>query len=247
MIRVCAALIAGIILALLLASCGGSEDEESPATSAPPPPAAQPTSAPAATPTSITSAEESSDSEAAADGASTITVTEGSKALYRINEQLAGRDLPNDAVGTTSDVEGQIVFSDDGTVDAEQSKITVGVRSLRSDSDRRDSYIQRNSLESNQYPEVTIAVAEIRGLSWPLPTSGDASFEMIGDLTIRDQTRQVTWETTATFTDGGVEGLAKTVVTFEQYQMTKPRVAIVLSVVDEIRLEINFVATVSGG
>ena len=187
------------------------------------------------------------DSEAAADGASTITVTEGSKALYRINEQLARRDLPNDAVGTTSDVEGQIVFSDDGTVDAEQSKITVGVRSLRSDSDRRDSYIQRNSLESNQYPEVTIAVAEIRGLSWPLPTSGDASFEMIGDLTIRDQTRQVTWETTATFTDGGVEGLAKTVVTFEQYEMTKPRVAIVLSVVDEIRLEINFVATVSNG
>ena len=117
MARICAALIAGIILALLLASCGGSEDEESPATSAPPPPAAQPPSAPAATPTSITSAEESSDSEAAADGASTITVTEGSEALYRINEQLARRDLPNDAVGTTSDVEGQIVFSDDGTVD----------------------------------------------------------------------------------------------------------------------------------
>ena len=247
MARICAALIAGIILALLLASCGGSEDEESPATSAPPPPAAQPTSAPAATPTSITSAEESSDSEAAADGASTITVTEGSEALYRINEQLARRDLPNDAIGTTSDVEGQIVFSDDGTVDAEQSKITVGVRSLRSDSDRRDSYIQRNSLESNRYPEVTIGVTEIRGLSWPLPTSGEVSFEMVGDLTIRDQTRPVTWETTATFTDGGVEGLAKTVVTFEQYEMTKPRVAIVLSVVDEIRLEINFVATVSGG
>ena len=85
------------------------------------------------------------------------------------------------------------------------------------------------------------------GLSWPLPTSGEVSFEMVGDLTIRDQTRPVTWETTATFTDGGVEGLAKTVVTFEQYEMTKPRVAIVLSVVDEIRLEINFVATVSGG
>ena len=70
---------------------------------------------------------------------------------------------------------------------------------------------------------------------------------MVGDLTIRDQTRPVTWETTATFTDGAVEGLAKTVVTFEQFDMTKPRVAIVLSVVDEIRLEINFVATVSDG
>ena len=244
MVRTCATLIAGTILALLLTSCGGSEDHDP----EPPPPAgAQPTSPPAATPTPTASAEESSDSEAAADGGAIITVTEGSEALYRINEQLARRDLPNDAVGTTSEIEGQIVFSAAGTVDAERSKITVGVGSLRSDSDRRDSYIQRNSLESNQYPEVIIAVKEVPGLSWPLPTSGEVSFEMVGDLTIRDQTRPVTWETTATFTDGGVEGLAKTVVTFEQYEMTKPRVAIVLSVVDEIRLEINFVATVSDG
>lgn len=243
MARILAVLIAGTILALLLASCGGSEDEET-SSPPPPPPAAQPTSAPTATPT--TAPEEPSDSEAV-DRATVIMVTRGSEALYRINEQLARRDLPNDAVGTTSDIEGEIVFSADGTVDAERSKITVGVRSLRSDSDRRDSYIRGRSLESDQYPDVTIAVTEIRGLSWPLPTSGEASFEMVGDLTIRDQTRPVTWETTATFTDAGVEGLAKTVVTFEQYQMTKPRVAIVLSVADEIRLEINFVATVSGG
>ena len=145
MVRTCATLIAGTILALLLTSCGGSEDHDP----EPPPPAgAQPTSPPAATPTPTASAEESSDSEAAADGGAIITVTEGSEALYRINEQLARRDLPNDAVGTTSEIEGQIVFSAAGTVDAERSKITVGVGSLRSDSDRRDSYIQRNSLES---------------------------------------------------------------------------------------------------
>ena len=244
--RVFSVLIAGIILSISLASCGGSEAEETSPPPPPPPPAAQPTSTPAPTSTPIAEAEEPADSEAA-DGATVITITDDSEAVYRINEQLARRDLPNDAVGTTSDIEGQIVFSEDGTVDAERSKITVGVRSLKSDSDRRDSYIQRNSLESNQYPEVTIAVTEIRGLSWPLPTSGEATFEMVGDLTIRDQTDTVTWETTATFAEGEVLGLAKTVVTFEQYGMTKPRVAIVLSVVDEIRLEISFVATVSGG
>ena len=188
MVRTCATLIAGTILALLLTSCGGSEDHDP---EPPPPAAAQPASPPAATPTPTAEAEESSDSEAAADGGAIITVTEGSEALYRINEQLARRDLPNDAVGTTSEIEGQIVFSAAGTVDAERSKITVGVGSLRSDSDRRDSYIQRNSLESNQYPEVIIAVKEVPGLSWPLPTSGEVSFEMVGDLTIRDQTRPV--------------------------------------------------------
>ncbi len=246
MARISAVLMAGAIMALLLAACGGSEDEE-PASPPPPPPAAQPTSAPEAAPTPTVAPEESADSEAATDGSTTISVTDGSEAVYRINEQLARRDLPNDAVGTTSEVEGQIVFLEDGSVDAERSEITVGVRSLTSDSSRRDSYIQRNSLESNQYPEVTLALKEIRGLAWPLPTSGEATFEMVGDLTIRDQTHSSTWETTATFTADGIEGLAKTVVTFEQYGMTKPRVAIVLSVVDEIRLEISFIATVSGG
>ncbi len=244
MLKTCAALIAGIIMAILLASCGGSEDAEAPAAS-PPTPAAQPTSAPAAKSTPAAAPVGSSASDVI-DGTTVITVTEGSEAIYRINEQLARRDLPNDAVGATSEIEGQIVFSEDGTVDPERSRITVGVRSLQSDSDRRDSYIQRNSLESSQYPEVTIDVTEIRGLSWPLPTSGQADFQMVGDLTIRDQTHSATWETTATFTDAEVQGLAETVVTFEKYQMTKPRVAIVLSVADEIRLEINFVATVSG-
>ena len=240
MTRIFAVLTAGIFLTFCLAACGGSEDEET--TSPPPSPAAQPTSAPEAAFTPTAAPEEPADS-ATTDGATVITVTEGSEALYRINEQF----LSNDAVGTTSEVEGQIVFQEDGSVDAERSKITVGVRSLSSDSSRRDSYIQRNSLESNQYPEVTLAVKEIRGLAWPLPTSGEATFDMVGDLTIRDQTHSSTWETTATFTADGVEGLAKTVVTFEQYGMTKPRGVIVASVANEIRLEISFVAIVSGG
>lgn len=244
MARICAILIAGSVAVFFTVACGDSEGGESPAPSPSPLTAAQPTSAPAVTPTAIS--EGPSDSPAA-DGATIITVTGGSEALYRINEQLARRNLPNDAVGTTREIEGQIVFSADGTVDAEQSKITVGVGTLQSDSDRRDSYIRRNSLESDRFPNVEIAVKEVRGLPWPLPSSGEASFHMLGDLTIRDQTRPVTWEGTASFSDARVEGLAKTVVTFEQFEMTKPRVAIVLSVADEIRLEISFAATVSGG
>ena len=35
-------------------------------------------------------------------------------------------------------------------------------------------------------------------------------------------------------------GIAKTMITFEQFGLTKPRVAVVVSVTDEIRLEIDF-------
>ena len=239
MMGICMRSTAGVFIVLLFAACGASESQDPPT---PSPASAQPTAAATAT---VDDA--ASDSPAVESGMTVITLLGGSEALYRINEQLARRDLPNDAVGTTSDIDGQIVFSADGAVDAEQSKIRVNVRTLRSDSDRRDGYIRGRSLESDRFPNVDIAVQEVRGLPWPLPASGQAAFQMEGGLTIRDQTRLVTWDVTANFDGGTVDGLAKTEVTFEQFGITKPRVAIVLSVADEIRLEVAFKAAISGG
>lgn len=240
MMRICMASTVAALVLLLVAACGGSDESQESPTSPPSTPAA-------AQPTATVAADPPSDSGAANGGMTVITLLEGSEALYRINEQLANRDLPNDAIGTTEDIDGQIVFAADGTVDAEQSKITVNVSTLRSDSDRRDGYLQRRSLESQRFPNVEIVVQDVQGLPWPLPASGQVAFQMSGDLTIRDQTRLVTWDVTANFDGAEVEGLAMTEVTFEQFAMTKPSVAIVLSVADEIGLEFEFKAAISGG
>src|SRR5687768_12656231 len=54
-----------------------------------------------------------------------LTITTGSKARYKVREQLAGISFPSDAVGTTEGVTGAIVINPDGSVDATASKITV--------------------------------------------------------------------------------------------------------------------------
>lgn len=247
--RICMTSTVAALVLLLVAACGGSDEtQESPTTSPSTPAAAQPTATVAADPpTATVAADPPSDSGATNGGTTVVTLLEGSEALYRINEQLANRNLPNDAIGTTEDIDGQIVFSADGTVDAEQSKITVNVKTLQSDSDRRDRYIRGRSLESDDFPNVEIVVQDVQGLPWPLPASGQVAFQMSGDLTIRDQTRLVTWDVTANFDGGEVEGLAMTEVTFEQFAITKPSVAFVLSVADEIGLEFEFKAAISGG
>ena len=238
--RICMTSTVAALVLLLVAACGGSDETQESPTSPPSTPAA-------AQPTATGAADPPSDSGAANGGTTVVTLLEGSEALYRINEQLANRNLPNDAIGTTEDIDGQIVFSTDGTVDAEQSKITVNVRTLQSDSDRRDRYIRGRSLESDDFPNVEIVVQDVQGLPWPLPASGQVAFQMSGDLTIRDQTRLVTWDVTANFDGGEIEGLAMTEVTFEQFAITKPSVAFVLSVADEIGLEFEFKAAISGG
>jgi polyisoprenoid-binding protein YceI len=167
-------------------------------------------------------------------------VAEQSEARYSIREQLAGFNLPNDAVGTTDAIEGSIVLDGQGRSLAEDSRLTVDLRKLQSDRDRRDNYVRRNTLETERYPTTVFVPTHIRGLPSPLPQSGTASFELIGDLTVRDVTRRVTWEATATFNGPDVNVQAKTAFRFADFGLTIPRVSSVLSVEDNIRLEADF-------
>lgn len=166
---------------------------------------------------------------------------EGNEARYRVREQLASLDFPNDAVGATSAISGAIVFESDSRIVRDQSKFIVDLRPLKSDRDRRDNYLQRRTLETATYPNVELVPTELRGLSFTAPVSGEQSFQLIGDLTIKGVTRPTTWQVTARFEGGKVTGSAATAFTFDDFGMAKPRVASVLSVADTIRLEYDFV------
>ena len=82
----------------------------------------------------------------------TVTIGDESLARYVIGEQLANRDLPNDAIGETPNVSGSIVFDADGRVMPELSALVVDVSTLRSDSDRRDNYLRGNTLQTGDLP-----------------------------------------------------------------------------------------------
>lgn len=168
-------------------------------------------------------------------------------ARYLVGEQLARLDVPIDAIGETTRVSGTIVFEDDGNVVSEQSKITVWLPGLRSDEDRRDRWARNELFNVSEYPNAEFTVSSISGLSWPLPDSGTQSFQLAGDLTVRDVSKPVSWDVTAEFSGGAVSGQAKTVVTFDQFELSKPTFAFIISVEDEIRLELDIVASIDSG
>lgn len=164
-------------------------------------------------------------------------VAERSEVRYRVREQLAGLSFPNDAVGTTRAIDGGLALDAQGRVLPGDSRFTVDLRTLRSDEARRDNYIRRNTLETDRYPTVVFVPSELRGLPVPLPSAGPASFELVGDLTVREATRRITWEATATFNGQDVSVRASTAFRFGDFGLRVPRVAVVLSVEDHIRLE----------
>ncbi|SRR5581483_11490 len=173
--------------------------------------------------------------------ASRITLAgSGSTARYRAREQFVGASLPNEAVGSTSDVSGAIVVDGSGGLVPEQSRIVVNLRTLRSDESRRDQYIQANTLETQQFPEAVFVAREVRGAPSSLPASGEATFQLLGDLTVHGVTRPTVWDVTVRFAGAEMSGLASTRVNMTDFGMAKPQVARLLSIDDALTVELEF-------
>jgi polyisoprenoid-binding protein YceI len=88
----------------------------------------------------------------------------------------------------------------------------------------------------------TFAPREAQGLPSPLPTSGQVTFQLLGDLTVHGVTRPVSWQVTAQFADTSVSGDATTTVNITDFGMTPPRAGPVLSIEDGLTLELAFTA-----
>lgn len=180
-----------------------------------------------------------------ADSASTwttryVVAPTGNEVRYRVREQLAGFDLPNDAVGKSSTITGAIAFDADGRLLPAESRFTVDASTFVSDRDRRDRYVSWRSLNAQQFPEIVLVPTALRGVSLPLGSTGSSSFELVGDLTVRGVTRPTVWRVTAKLADGRVSGTGSTRFVFDDFQMEKPSVRSVLSVEDTIALEYDF-------
>ncbi len=170
-----------------------------------------------------------------------VIVAEGSTARYLVREQLARLDAPNDAIGSTSHIEGYIQFDHNGIVQEDESRIRVDLQTLRSDKSRRDRYLRENSLESDKFPFADILVRATTGLEWPPPTDGHATFQLVGDMTIHGITAPETCDVDILFSPGEIAGKARTSFTFDTFSMKIPRLFFILSVDNEIRLELDLV------
>jgi polyisoprenoid-binding protein YceI len=164
----------------------------------------------------------------------------GNEARYRVREQLMGANLPNDAIGATKWIEGSILAYPDGRIVKDSSKIVIHLDSLKSDKDRRDGFLRRRTLETEKYPTVELIPTEIRGFNGALPASGTASFQLLGDLVLKGVPHPTVWNVTARPEGQNVVGSASTAFTFKDVGLDQPKVPVVLSVADTIKLEYDF-------
>lgn len=177
-------------------------------------------------------------------GLQTFRIDESqSEARFHIDEDLRGERVT--VVGVTSQVTGEIFLDPADPSTTQVGPIQVSARDLKTDSDRRNGAIQRFVLQSNDdaYEFITFTPTAIDGL--PASTSvGDTfTFDITGDLTIRDHTQAETFTISVTANaEDEISGLGTATVTYADYGLFIPDVPFVANVADEVILEIDFVA-----
>lgn len=176
--------------------------------------------------------------------AGTVTlqiVQDESEARFEIDEILNGS--PNTVVGTTNQVAGEILINIDDPSAVQVGTIQVNARTLSTDNSFRNRAIANAILDTGKYEFITFTPTEIVGFP-ESPVLGETiSFQIIGDLTVRDVTNEVVFDVTATpVSDSRLEASATATIMRGDYGLTIPSVSQVADVSEEVILTLDFVA-----
>jgi polyisoprenoid-binding protein YceI len=179
----------------------------------------------------------------AANGGTVIyqIVPADSKASFTIDEVLRGQ--PNTVVGTTDQVAGQVAFDPSDPAGAKIGTIQVDARTLATDDNFRNRAIKNQILDTNNYEYVTFTPTALTGLPDQISFGTSYTFKIVGDLTIKDVTKEVSFDATVTPVDASrLEGSASATILYKDFGIAIPQVRQVASVDDAVALEIAFVA-----
>lgn len=202
-----------------------------------------PTTAPTAPPTSEAPA--STEPPAAPPQGSTVVyqiAQDESEVRFNIYEVLRGS--PKDVIGTSNQVAGQAAVDLNDLSTVQLGEILINARTLETDDSRRNQAIRNRILFTDQYEFITFKPTQISGLSGSAAPGQSFTFQVTGDLTIKDVTRPVTFDATVTLeTIERLVGSAKTSIALADFNLVVPDVPFVANVGETMALEIDFVMT----
>jgi len=165
-----------------------------------------------------------------------------SEVTFTLSEVLSGN--PTTVVGSSNQVAGQIAVNPSDLSSVQVGVIQVNARTLATDKSQRNSAIRNRILNTDTYEYITFTPTEVRGLTGSAASGDTFTFQLVGDLTIRDVTQQVVFDVTATADSATqLSGSATTTVQRGDFNLIIPSVPQVADVSEAVQLQINFVAT----
>lgn len=215
---------------------------------------AQPSVPPTASPTeqAIEAAEPTAPSpQTGGDFRTFVVVPEESRAAYIVDEEFFSAALDKLGIppgkvkvtGSTQSIEGFIQLNlNNLAAPLGENQFTVRINTLTTDRSDRDRWIREKGPRLNDYPLATFIATAITDAPTTYTEGQEVTFKLVGDLTIRDVTKPVTFEVTASLSGNTLRGVAKTRLRMSDFGIEPPSFANTLTVADEFELEIQITA-----
>lgn len=170
-------------------------------------------------------------------------VAEDSEVRFILDELLRGS--PNTVTGRTNQIAGQIGVDFANPANSQVGEIVINARTLSTDNEMRNRAIRSAILQSAQdaFEFISFQPTALDGLPASVTLGEAFTFQITGNLNIRDITHPVTFDVTVTpVSETRIEGTATTTIQREDYGLTIPNVPGVADVDEAVKLEIDFVA-----
>ena len=164
-----------------------------------------------------------------------------SSVSFTLNELL--RNVPTTVIGSTNQVAGEIVIDIENPEKSQIGTILVNARTLTTDNDFRNRAIKNEILKTGDYEFISFVPSSISGIPDNPQRGEEMTLEITGDLTIKDITKETTFNATITVaSETLMTGFAFTMVRWSDFDIIIPKVPNVADVDEEVMLEIKFSA-----
>lgn len=145
------------------------------------------------------------------------------------------------AVGTTEAVTGEL------QIDLSQTppllgdgSFTVDLMSLTSDQAGRDNSVRRELFGDGRFPTATFVPQSLADFPAQFGEGETVTFQLVGALTIHEQTQTVPWAVTAVWQANTLTGTATTHILLGDFGLKPPSLLGLLTVSEQVRLDLQF-------
>jgi polyisoprenoid-binding protein YceI len=164
-------------------------------------------------------------------------------ASYSVYEDLIIENKPNnDAIGTTHSVQGSFEIKTGSSPLVTGMKITVDLRTLQTDSPRRDNFVRQNYLQTDTYPYATFVSVSTQGLPATYNNGQTVRFQLIGNLTLHGQTNKEVFAVQGKVAGNTITGTATSTIYMTDFGIQPPDLAGIAIAQNKVAITINFTA-----
>ncbi|HXZ04998.1 MAG TPA: YceI family protein [Ktedonobacteraceae bacterium] len=164
-------------------------------------------------------------------------------ASYSVYENLIFQNKPNnDAIGTTHSVTGSFKIKTGNSPLVSSMNITVDLRTLQSDAQRRDDYIQQHSLETDTYPNATFVSVSTKGLPSSYTDGQTVHFQITGNLTMHGKTNKEVFDVQGKVVGNTITGTATSTIYMTDFGIEPPNLANIAIAQNKVVITLDFTA-----